>query len=294
MPLRAQDHVFKVEVRSPSKIPLPKSPTEKSTDPTKTRQTLGPLAPSNLVSHEEELRYRPAKGNENRTKSRAEPNPGQSRHNGQGSTAAESQNGATDDGQAPFTLDQVLASFYYTRIHFESSVQALETIRADLFRERRANDEGREAIQELLEERRRTHVSLNESQRELDQLHDEVYRLKGELGKSAKEQKGLMSHLEANLTKEKLANADLRNEVARVNEERSSLRSELVKAKESAAAAERQALDMRRTLDEAEFTHRSLKEGGARLQRELVEKNAKIAEMERARISGSKRWGGVV
>lgn len=110
----------------------------------------------------------------------------------------------------------------------------------------------------------------------------------------------MIAHLEGNLVKEKALSATLRtevNELARRNHymEQTAdrrvfeLQQDLDLARQETAKAKGDVAEMRGRLDEADFAHRALKEGGARLARELAERERKVEELEKGK--GAKRWG---
>lgn len=197
-------------------------------------------------------------------------------------------------------MDDIISAFRLTRDHFSRSIDALDYVRTRLEAERHTSDQSKAAVLQLLEERRRTNVEIGETQRQIDELRDELRRIKNDSGRAAHESQGMIAHLEANLVKEKALSATLRtevNELARRNHymEQTAdrrvfeLQQNLDEARQETAKAKAELDRVRVRLDEADFAHRALKEGGAKLARELAEREKKVEELEKGKAA--KRWG---
>jgi chromosome segregation ATPase len=151
-----------------------------------------------------------------------------------------------------------------------------------------------------LEERRRNNVDLAETQRQVDGLRDELRKSRSDAARAAVEAQGMVDHLEATLAKERGLAATLKTEVNDLTRRHNyleqsadrrvfELTQELDVARQETARAKGEMVEMRGMLDEADFAHRALKEGGARLVRELAERERKVEELEKNK--SAKRWG---
>lgn len=151
-----------------------------------------------------------------------------------------------------------------------------------------------------MEEKRRTEIEVLEIQRNNDSLREELRKTRFDSGRAAQEAQGMIAYLEGQLAKEKGLSATLRTEVnnlTRLNQsmEQSAdrrvfeLQQGLDSARQEIARMTGEAKELRSKLDEAEFAHRALKEGGARLARELADKERKVDELEKGK--GTRRWG---
>ena len=198
----------------------------------------------------------------------------------------------------PSELQDVLAALHDTQSHLSRSVDALETVRADLDSQKVAAQHGRNAVIELLEEGRRTAARLEEIEEQNAELRDSLRRWRSRSARDTTEAQATIQRLEANLAKEREQSAGLRFQVDDLRQQKSraedsadrrvyQLEQELLAAGEETATAKEEGRVMRARLDEAEFAHRALKEGGAKLQKELDERDKRIEQLEKGK---GRRW----
>jgi len=153
-----------------------------------------------------------------------------------------------------------------------------------------------------MDERRRTQIEIGESERMMLELREENRKLRGDGAKAVGESQGIIAHLEGSLAKERAQASALRAQIMELTQrcqyiEQSTdrrvfeLQQDLDGSRQEVARVKGEVAGLRGKLDEAEFAHKSLKEGGARLARELGEKEKRLEELERERRGAGKRWG---
>lgn len=147
---------------------------------------------------------------------------------------------------------------------------------------------------ELLEEGRRTTVELGEFERQNAELRDNIRRLKSDSARAASESQATIKHLEASLLKERGVSEELGTQVSNLTQQFRNVKENTDRrvielqqgwdvATQEMARVKEELEAVRSRLDEAEFAHRALKEGGARLRRELAEKDRRIEQLEKGR-----------
>ena len=144
-----------------------------------------------------------------------------------------------------------------------------------------------------------TNVEIFEIQKSNDTLREELRKVRTDSGRAAQEAQGMISHLESVIAKERTISMALKTQVDELSKRNDhlvqssdrrvfQLQQDLDLARQETAKVKSEFAELRGRLDEAEFAHRALKEGGARLARELADKERKVDELER---KGIKRWG---
>jgi len=143
---------------------------------------------------------------------------------------------------------------------------------------------------------------MNETERILSDLREELRRHQTDRAEKDDRNRGIVAHLEGTLAKERAQAAALRTQVTELTQkfqyiEQSTdrrvfeLQQHVDGAQQEVAKAKAEVAGLRGKLDEAEFAHKSLKEGGARLARTLVERETRLEELEKDRGKAGKRWG---
>ncbi|ORX33423.1 hypothetical protein BD324DRAFT_639730 [Kockovaella imperatae] len=137
--------------------------------------------------------------------------------------------------------------------------------------------------------------AISNASREADDLHATIQRVREEKSKAIAEGQGLNQRLEERLKETNGFVSRLQAQLALLEHSSDKsifdLRQQLDMAQQEEARAKEEMESMRGRLDEAEFAHRALKEGGARLARDLGEKERRIIELEKA--MGLRRGGKV-
>lgn len=219
-----------------------------------------------------------------------------------------------------YDLEEVVRSFRYTRTHLDRSITVLESIHTEILAEKRtsqilreqldkarADKEGKEeaildAWGEIEELRGALQVAkkekddvVHDAARESEELRATIKRVRGEKAKAASESQGMVHRLEARLTEANGTIEKLKVGLGQMEQASDKslfeLRQQLDLAQQEEAKAKEEMDAMRGKLDEAEFAHRALKEGGAKLARDLGEKDRKIVELEK--LLGMRRGGKV-
>ena len=136
----------------------------------------------------------------------------------------------------------------------------------------------------------------------LAELREDNRKLRADIARTAGESQGMIAHLEGALAKERAQASALRSQVTDLTQryhhiEESSdrrvfeLQQDLDGARQEVARVKGEVAGLKGKLDEAEFAHKSLKEGVARLARELEEREKRLEELEKERSKVGKRWG---
>ena len=202
----------------------------------------------------------------------------------------------------PSDLEDILGSFRYAQTHLHRSIHALDAVQADLKASRRQSEEKCREVAELKAERKKINEALSDARSDADELREALRRARAEKGKAAQESAGIIARLETRLRESDMIAKTMKGELGKsANEKRSMedefdkrmfvLKEKLDTAQQALAWEQEQAGKMRIKLEEAEFAHRALKEGGARLARDLMDKERRIGELERA---WQGKRGGVV
>ena len=219
-----------------------------------------------------------------------------------------------------FDLDEVLRSFRYTRNHLDRSITALESIHTDLLAEERTSQILREELDKAradkvgkeeaildawgeIEElrgalqvaKKEKDEAVQDAAREAEELRSTIKRVRGEKAKAASESQGIVHRLENRLTEANSAVERLKGDLSAMEQASDKslfeLRQRLDLAQQEEAKVREEMDAMRARLDEADFAHRALKEGGARLARDLGDKERRIVELEQ--VIGLRRGGRV-
>ena len=191
----------------------------------------------------------------------------------------------------------IIAAFRHTQAQLARAVDALEERQNDLEGERRTQHEAQVALQEVIAQRHRTAVALEEAERDCKRLRDDLNRMKTDAGRATQESQTRILHLESIIAKERAEVGQLQDQVAVLTQRCTNieqnadrrvfqLTQDLDQARQEIARVKGEKAELRSQLDEAEFAHRALKEGGARLARELAEREKKMEDMGKGR-----RWG---
>jgi chromosome segregation ATPase len=140
---------------------------------------------------------------------------------------------------------------------------------------------------EVLQDKKQREAALLTAWSEVEELRSTLKQVRAERGKTNQEAEGRVSRLEAKVAEEKTLSTHLRTRIAKLEEEAqggSRKISELQQILEHTRQSERvmriEIEDMRVRLEEAEFAQLALREGGARLARELAEKEKGLIKME--------------
>lgn len=206
----------------------------------------------------------------------------------------------------PTTPHTAKSSTLSTSAHFSSLDDILTSFDSALFRQEvtlkslRAYKAAQEAAQQRVAELERSHaaldIQLESFQRQSDgytsQLHeleDLITRERDDKRKAAQESRGIVARLEKRLEDSNFLVASLRSRIESLEEERATVEAtadaRVFEAhqclEQMQRDREREAGDWQRRLEEAEFAHLALKESGTRLQREVLSRDKRNAELER-------------
>jgi chromosome segregation ATPase len=141
-------------------------------------------------------------------------------------------------------------------------------------------------------------VQLVKVERQNAELRRDLRQLRADSARASADHRTTVSRLEESLAEERGVSEGLRCEVvdlqrqnqslvSRAERRFSELEQELAAAHGETAMAKEEGRAVRTKLNEAELAHRALKEGGARLQRELAERDRRIGQFEKGK---GKRW----
>ena len=188
----------------------------------------------------------------------------------------------------PDDLETVLREIQAVRSHLDQPIAALGRIVSEHSRATEL------AEQEKEREKKKHDDALAAARRDIEEYRASLKSARADKGRAATEAQGLIAHLEKRLEEEKSVSAQLHHSISEIKRESRrveetsdmmlfELQQRLDQAQQEKARAEEEKEALRVRLEEAEFTHRALKESGARLQRELESRGGETPTKGRMR-----------
>lgn len=196
----------------------------------------------------------------------------------------------------PTDLDVVLSSFHVTKSRLDRSITALECVKAGREAELRASEEMRLRIVKLEQSQTQSEGALHSARAQSEDLRQTLKRSRADTSKASAESLALVSHLKTRLGEAQDKNKTLQAQISQMIE---SVRppSEVIARQVYGHEQDKDEMlsnhangtggltaeneELKKRLAESEFGQNALREGGARLTKEVERLGAEMEKLTR-------------